>query len=151
MGFFEDLKEGMKEGVKDIANQTPEDRENERLEKKRAKQDKSQAREMESIPKEAYMVIGNNEEILYAYTFWNDKMIVTNKKLIYVDTKIAKNKTFAMIPLNKITSYSLQVPTGLSVKGKLMIFTGGDSPSIQIESVLNEGINEFCTILADII
>src|SRR5699024_4982635 len=113
--------------------------------------EKKQSIELESIPKEAYMVIGKEEEILYAFTFWNDKMIVTNKKLIYVDTRIAKNKTFAMIPFNKITSYSLQVIKGISGKGKLKIFTGGDTPGIEIESVLNGGMNEFCTILADII
>lgn len=149
--FFKDLKEGMKEGANDIINQTLEEGSKERQEKSDAKYQKKQEQEIKSIPKEAQIVLGSEEKILYAFTFWNDKMIVTNKKLIYIDTKIAKNKTFAMIPFNKITSYALLVPTGLSAKGKLKIFTGGDSPAIEIESVLNEGMNEFCTILADII
>lgn len=90
-----------------------------------------------------------NEEILYAYNFMLNKMVVTDKKLIFIDMKVAKNKTYAMIPFNRITSYSLLKPSGFSVKGKLKIFTGGDTPSLELESMFNDGMNEFCKILAD--
>lgn len=141
-GFFEGLKEGMNE----IKEKLPEElKQDDKSQKKQIKEKKL----LESTIKEVYNLLGKDEEVLYVHPFLKNKMVVTNKKLIYIDVKTAKNKTFAMIPFNKITSYSLLVPTGLSVKGKLAIFTGGDKPSLEIESVLNDGMNEFCRILAD--
>lgn len=148
------LFQGLKKEWDSISD---EEIEQNRLKKKEKKAEKAEKKQREKIDKidrateEVQNLLGSDEEVLYVYTFWNDKMIVTNKKLIYIDLKVAKNKTFAMIPHRKITSYSLLVPTGLSVKGKLKIFTGGDTPSLEIQSVLNEGMNEFCRILADII
>lgn len=149
--FFGALKEGMKEGINDIVNGESEEVIQERKQKKLEKQQQKNETNINNSKSEVSNLLGTTEEILYAYSFWNDKMIVTDKKLIYVDKRVAKNKTFAIIPYNKITSYSLLVPTGLSTKGKLKIFTGGDNPALEIETSLNEGMNEFCKILADII
>lgn len=146
-GFFNSIKESAKEGWNDTETKSPEEV---NANKELNKQKKIKVQN-DLILKEVDLVIGKNEQILYHFTFWNDKMIVTDKKLIYIDKRIAKHKTFAMIPFNQITSYSLLLPTGISVKGKLKIFTGGDNPAIEIETVLNEGMNEFCKILADIV
>jgi len=142
---------GIGKFIKEEWEKTPVETEEERKKRKEEKKQKQEADKLQAARKEVENIIGESEEILYVYTFWNDKMIVTNKKLIYVDLRVAKNKTFAMIPFSKITSYSLLVPTGFSMKGKLKIFTGGDTPSLEIESALNEGINQFCKVLADII
>lgn len=146
-GFFNSIKESAIEGWNDTEKKTPEEiRANKELKKQKKMKEQD-----DLILKEVDLVIGKNEKVLYHFTFWNDKMIVTDKKLIYIDKRIAKNKTFAMIPYSQITSYSLLVPTGISVKGKLKIFTGGDNPALEIETALNEGMNEFCSVLADII
>lgn len=140
---------GVKEGVKDIADGTVK---KEKLKKERIKtasereKNRIKAEEMRSKLDD---LIGYNEEILYVHNFLINKMVITNKRLIYIDTKISKNKTYHMIPLNKVTAYSLISPTGLSVTEKLQIFTGGDTPSIVVESKFNEGMREFCKILAD--
>lgn len=141
-GFFK----GVKEGIKDISDGTANQ---ERKEKQEAKKQLNDKLSIENVRDEVDDLIGMNEEILYAYGFMLNKMVVTDKKLIFIDNKVAKNKTYAMIPFIKITSYSLLRPTGFSAKGKLMIFTGGDTPSLELESIFNEGMNEFCKILAD--
>lgn len=147
-GFFK----GMKEGWEEVKEQTPEQLEQEKIEKKNMKMVERQRAEMKNLDflsDELGYLLCEDEELLYVYTFVKNKMIITDKKLIYMDLRVAKHKTFTMIPFNKITSYSLLVPTGLSVRGKLQIFTGGDTPSLEIESAMNEGINEFCTILSE--
>lgn len=113
------------------------------------KRKKENDEKIKEVTKEVKALMGSDEEVLFVHKFWNDKMIATNKKLIYIDLKIAKNKTFAMIPFNRITSYALTMPTGLAVKTKLKIFTGGDRPSIEIEAAFDEGMKGFCKVLAE--
>lgn len=141
-GFFK----GVKEGIKDITDGTAD---LERKEKQEEKQGNQLKAEIDRAKEEVEDLLGSNEGVLYAFTFFNNKMIITDKKLIYVDARVAKSKTYAMVPFNKITSYSLLKPTGLSLKGRLKIFTGGDVPSLELESMFDDGMKEFCKILAD--
>lgn len=148
-GFFKDLKKGIAQGVEDIADGTYiKEQEEKQVIKKEQKKAKDRIK-AEDARKEVEDLLGTNEDVLYAYSFMINKMIVTDKKLIFINNKVAKNKTYAMIPFNKITSYSLLKPSGLSVKGSLRIFTGGDTPALELESMFNDGMNEFCKILAD--
>ena len=103
----------------------------------------------EFLEEEIQEVLGTNEEVIYSFFFAINRMIITNKKLIFIDAKIAKSKNYIMIPFNKITSYSLLKPSGLSIKTKLKIFTGGDNPSLELESIFDDGMKEFCKVLAD--
>lgn len=141
-GFFK----GVKEGIKDISDGTATQ---ERKEKQEGKKQLNDKLSIDNVKDEVDDLLGMNEEILYVYNFMLNKMVVTDKKLIFIDMKVAKNKIYAMIPFNRITSYSLLKPSGFSVKGKLKIFTGGDIPSLELESMFNDGMNEFCKILAD--
>lgn len=152
-GMFRSFKEGIKQGLDEVVNE-PEKVKAEREEKKEKKRIDRQERELENISRleeELSFILGDNEKILESHTFIKNKIIITNKKFIYLDVSVARNKAFMMIPFDKVTSYSLLIPTGLSAKGKLKIFTGGDSPAIEIESIMNEGMNRFCKKLADII
>ena len=141
-GFFK----GVKEGIKDISDGTATQ---ERKEKQEGKKQLNDKLSIENVRDEVDDLLGMSEEVLYAYSFMLNKMVVTDKKLIFINNKVAKNKSYAMIPFNRITSYSLLKPTGFSVKGNLKIFTGGDTPTLELESMFNEGMNEFCKILAD--
>lgn len=148
--LFEGFKQGVKEGFEEVKNQTPEQRETEQQERQHARADKRQENEIKQLPTEISMLLGESEEVQYAFTFVNDKMVVTNRKIIHIDSRIAKSKTFAMIPFNKITSYSLLVPKGLSISGRLKIFTGGDVPGIEVETMFDDNLKEVCRILADL-
>ena len=141
MGFFE----GLKESTEKLANKTPD----EWAEELATKKDKKENDNIEAATKEVEMLLGKDEKVLFVHKFWNDKMVATNKKLIYVDLRIAKDTTYAMIPYNRITSYALTMPTGFSTKTKLKIFTGGDEPSIVVDANFDSGIKEFCKVLAD--
>lgn len=141
MGFFE----GLKESTEKLANKTSDEWAGEFTDKKNKKENDN----IETATKEVEMLLGKDEEVLFVHKFWNDKMIATNKKLIYVDFKIAKDTTYAMIPYNRITSYALTMPTGFSTKTKLKIFTGGDEPSLVVDANFDSGIKDFCKVLAD--
>lgn len=146
---MDDFFKGVKEGVKDIADGTVKKEKEKRERIKTAGEREKNKIKAESMQSKIDDLIGYNEEVLYVHKFIVNKMVITNKRLIYIDTKFAKNKTYHMIPLDKVTSYSLVSPKGLSVTEKLQIFTGGDTPSIVVESKFNEGMKEFCKILAD--
>ena len=79
-GFFK----GVKEGIKDISDGTATQ---ERKEKQEGKKQLNDKLSIENVRDEVDDLLGMSEEVLYAYSFMLNKMVVTDKKLIFINNR----------------------------------------------------------------
>ena len=125
--IFDKMKEAAKEGIEksnDPAFQ--EEMAARKLEKK--------MKALEITEESIRPYLGPDETLLAQYLFYNDRMYATDRKLIFLEKKLAKESTYIIVPYDSIRAYKVVVPTGLSVKSKLKIYVGGSEPIIDVEA-----------------
>ena len=80
--------------------------------------------DLKDIPRDIYSYTQNGEEVLIAYSTFNDMFLLTNYKLIVVDTSglINKRQKIHFFPFNRISSSAIEFS-----KGKAAIHLSMDS------------------------
>ncbi|NYT06151.1 MAG: PH domain-containing protein [Methanomicrobiales archaeon] len=107
-------------------------------------------KEVGSVEKDLAMIISDGESVQKAYKLIRDLIILTNKRLIYVDVQgiTGKKREYHSIPYTKITQFSVETAGHLDLDAELKIWVAGMSAPREIQFSRSANLTDLVKVLS---
>ncbi len=91
--------------------------------------------DIDEITAELQDILSETETIASAYKLIRDMLVITNKRIIFIDKQgmTGKKVSYQNIPLKSITNYIVETAGNFDTDSELKIWISGQSAPIEVE------------------
>jgi len=106
--------------------------------------------EIQTVEGDLAFLMAQNEEIVKAYKLIRDIIILTNKRLIFVDFQglTGKKKEYKSIPNKNITQFSIETAGHLDFDSELKIWISGLHTPLEKKFSKKSNVNDLLNVLS---